>query len=187
MAQVWGYARVSTDDQNPASQVDALTAAGVPEERVVVETVSGAARARPLFASLVDRLGRNTLDALQAARRLDGAGVRVVVTTLGVDLKSPAGRLVFGVMAQIAEFERALTRERVNAGLRAARARGKALGRPHSLTPHQAREAARMVAGGKSLGEAAATLGVGKSVVFRAVREASARARPAQHLNGRAA
>jgi len=135
----------------------------------------------------VDRLGRNTLDALQAAKRLDEAGVRVVVTTLGVDLKTPAGRLVFGVMAQIAEFERALIRERVHAGLRAARARGRALGRPRSLTPHQAREAARMVAEGKSLGEAAATLGVGKSVVFRAVREAGARAQAAQHLNGRAA
>ena len=192
MAEVWGYARISTDDQNPASQVDALLAAGVPAGRVVVETVSGAAKVRPLFAELagrlgagdtlmvwkVDRLGRNTLDALQTAKRLDEAGVRVVITTLGVDLKSPAGRLVFGVMAQIAEFERELIRERVNAGLRAARARGKALGRPHSLTPHQAREAARMVAEGKSLGEAAATLGVGKSIVFRAVRAASARARP---------
>ncbi|MBV8093163.1 MAG: recombinase family protein [Acetobacteraceae bacterium] len=190
MGQIWGYVRVSTEDQNPALQEDALAAAGVPAEHIVVERVSGAAKVRPLFAKLVerlgdgdtlmvwkvDRLGRNTLDALQTAKKLDEAGVRIVITTLGADLKTAAGRLVFGVMAQIAEFERELIRERVNAGLRAARARGKVVGRPNRLTAHQVREAVRMIEEGKSYAEAAATLGVHRSIVFRAVKEASAAA-----------
>jgi len=67
----------------------------------------------------VDRLGRSTLDALNIARDLDARGVHIVITTLGVDLKTPSGRLVFGLMAQIAEFERELIRERVTAGIAA--------------------------------------------------------------------
>jgi DNA invertase Pin-like site-specific DNA recombinase len=188
MAQVWGYARVSTEDQNPTLQIDALVGAGVPRGQVVVEKASGAAKVRPLFAKLierlgagdtlvvwkVDRLGRSTLDALQTAKRLDEAGVRVVITTLGADLKTPAGRLVFGVLAQIAEFERELIRERIHAGLRAAQARGARLGRRHRLNEHQRREAARMIAEGKTYAEAAAMFGVGRSVIFRAAREISA-------------
>jgi len=185
MPEVWGYARVSTEDQNPALQVDALVAAGVPAGQVVVEKVSGAAKVRPRFAELldrlgegdtlmvwkVDRLGRSTLDALATAKRLDEAGVRIVITTLGVDLRTPAGKLVFGVLAQIAEFERELTVERVKAGLTAAKARGEALGRRRRLTSHQRREAARLVDEGRSYGEIAELLGVGRTVVWRAVRE----------------
>ena len=69
----------------------------------------------------VDRLGRSTLDALQTAKDLDAGGVHIVITTLGIDLKTPVGRLVFGVMAQIAEFERELIRERVKAGMAEAK------------------------------------------------------------------
>lgn len=118
-------------DQNPALQVDALKATGVPEANIVIEYVSGAAKDRPDFAKLlgklkdgdtltvrkVDRLGRNTVAALDTAEDLDKRGVRIVITTLGVDLKTPAGKLVFGILTQIAESERELTKERVNAGL----------------------------------------------------------------------
>ncbi len=189
MGRRWGYARVSTDDQTTALQVDALKAAGVPAGNIIEEKVSGAAKARPAFQALlsrlepgdelvvwkVDRLGRNTLDALQTAERLRGAGIHLFVTTLGADLTGSAGRLVFGLMAQIAEFERELIRERVHAGLRAAQARGATLGRRHRLTEHQRREAARVIAEGKTYAEAAALFGVGRSVVFRAVREISAK------------
>jgi len=181
---VYGYARVSTQDQNPALQVDALQVAGVPPGNIVVEHVSGAAKCRPAFARLldrlqagdtltvwkVDRLGRSTVTALETAQQLDERDVRIVITTLGVDLKTPAGRLVFGVLCQIAEFERELTRERVVAGLQAAKARGVALGRRHSLKPAQRREAARMAAEGRSYGDIAAALGVARSIAFRAVQ-----------------
>jgi DNA invertase Pin-like site-specific DNA recombinase len=188
MRQVWGYARVSTSEQNPALQIDALTAAGVPEDRIVVEKISGAAKVRPLFAELierlrkgdtlmvwkVDRLGRRTIDALQTAERLTKAGVRIVVTTLGVDLHTPAGRLVFGVLSQIAEFEREQILERINEGIAAARARKKAIGRPHSLNAHQRREAARLIDEGKSYGEVAALFGTGRSVIWDTVQKVRA-------------
>lgn len=189
MAQMFGYGRVSTSDQDTGLQVDALTAAGVPAGNIVCETVSGAAAHKPKLAALldrlqagdtlvvwkVDRLGRSTVDALQTAERLNKAGVRVVITTLGVDMSTPAGRLVFGVLAQIAEFERELICERTSAGLAAAKARGATLGRRHSLTAHQRKEAARMVlAEGKSLGEVAAVLGCGRTIIHRAVNEAKA-------------
>jgi DNA invertase Pin-like site-specific DNA recombinase len=121
----------------------------------------------------VDRLGRSTLDALNTAKDLDARGVRIVITTLGVDLKTPAGRLVYGVLAQIAEFERELIRERVTAGIAAARKRGVAFGRRHTLRPNQRAEAVRMhFEEGKSIGAIAALFGCGRTVVHRAIHGA---------------
>lgn len=187
MDQIWGYARVSTGGQDVALQVDALREAGVPAGNIVSETIGGAKAKKPKLDELVgkltagdtlavwkvDRLGRSTIDALNVVKRLDDAGVAVKITTLGVDLKTPAGRLVFGVLCQIAEFERALIIERTNAGLASTKARGTVLGRRHTLTAHQRAEAARMhLDDGKSLGEVAALLRCGRTIVHRAVTEA---------------
>ena len=119
----------------------------------------------------VDRLGRSTLDALNTAKDLDVRGVHIVITTLGIDLKTPAGRLVFGMMARVAEFERELIRDRVVAGMAEARARGQHLGRRHTLRPNQRAEAARLHKEGQSNGSIAALFGCGRTVVFRAVQE----------------
>lgn len=184
----WGYARVSTDDQTTALQVDALIAAGVPKANLAEEYISGSAKDRPKFAALlarlqpgdtlmvwkICRLGRNTLAALQTAEELHARGVRIVITTLGIDLTTPAGKLVFGILAQLAEFEREQIRERINAGMAAAKARGKHLGRRYALTPHQRREAVKLVESGKSLAEVGAILGVHRSIVHRAVQAAKA-------------
>jgi DNA invertase Pin-like site-specific DNA recombinase len=187
MAQTYGYARVSSEDQELGLQVSALREAGVPEANIVQEKASGKAGSdRPLYEALldrlrdgdklvvwkVDRLGRSTLDALRTAQDLDARGVHIVITTLGIDLKTNGGRLVFGMMAQIAEFERELIRERVKAGMIEAKKRGQHMGRRHTLTPHQRAEAARMHAQGKSLGEIAALFGVGRTVIHRAVHQA---------------
>ena len=94
-------------------------------------------------------------------------------STLGVDLKPPTGRLVFGLMAQIAEFERELIRERVTAGIAAAESRGMAFGRRHTLRPNQRAKAVRMhVEEGKSIGQIAALFGSGRTVVHRAIHGA---------------
>lgn len=185
MGDVYGYARVSTADQDLGLQISALRAAGVPEDNIVQETASGRAGSdRPLYAALlarlqngdtlvvwkVDRLGRSTLDALNAARDLDARGVHIVITTLGIDLKKPAGRTVFGMMSQIAEFERELIRERVTAGMAEAKKRGTHIGRKHTLRPVQRIEAARLHAEGKSLATIAALFNCGRSVVHRAVQ-----------------
>jgi DNA invertase Pin-like site-specific DNA recombinase len=99
--------------------------------------------------------------------------VRIIITTLGIDMKTPSGKLVFGILAQIAEFEREQIVERVTAGLAATKARGTVLGRKHTLTTHQRNEAARMVnEEGKSLAQVAALFGCGRSLVHRAALEA---------------
>ena len=188
MGTTWGYARVSTEDQELGLQVTALREAGVPEANIVQEKASGKAGSdRPLYAALlvrlgegdrlvvwkVDRLGRSTRDALQTAKDLDARGVHSGITTLGVDLKTAGGRLVFGMMAQMAEFERELIRERVKAGMADAKRRKVHVGRKNRLRPHQRAEAARLhLVEGKSLGEVAALFGCGRTVVFRAVQAA---------------
>jgi DNA invertase Pin-like site-specific DNA recombinase len=188
MGKTYGYARVSTEDQELGLQITALRDAGVPEANIVQEKASGKAGTdRPLYDALlrrlddgdrlvvwkVDRLGRSTLDALTTAKNLDDRGVHIVITTLGIDLKTPAGRLVFGMMSQIAEFERELIRERVKAGMAEARKRGVHTGRKHTLKPTQRAEAARLyLREGKSLSQIAALFGCGRSVVHRAVQEA---------------
>lgn len=183
---VYGYARVSTEDQHFDLQITALRAAGVPDANIVHEKAGGKAGSdRPAYAKLlarlgdgdrlvvwkVDRLGRSTLDALNTAKDLDARGVAIVITTLGIDLKTAGGRLVFGLMAQIAEFERDLIRDRILAGIAAAKDRGVHLGRRHTLKPNQRAEAARLhLQEGKSIGSIAALFGCGRTVVFRAIQ-----------------
>ena len=191
MGATWGYARVSTEDQELGLQITALRAAGVPDANIVQEKASGKVGSdRPLYAALlarlrdgdrlvvwkVDRLGRSTLDALQTAKDLDARGVHIVITTLGIDLKTAGGRLVFGMMAQIAEFERELIRDRVKAGMADAKKRGVHTGRKHTLRPHQRAEAARLHhEEGKSLGDSAALFACGRTVVHRAIQNATQR------------
>jgi DNA invertase Pin-like site-specific DNA recombinase len=155
MGTTWGDARVSTEDQELGLQITALRAAGVPEGNIVQEKASGKAGTdRPLYAALLERLkdgdrlvvwkvdllGRSTLESFNTAKDLDERGVHIVITTLGVDLETPGGRLVFGMMVQIAEFERELIRERVRAGMADAKKRGVHTGRKHTLHPHQRTE-----------------------------------------------
>jgi DNA invertase Pin-like site-specific DNA recombinase len=188
----YGYARVSREDQELALQVDALVAAGVPPGNIVRDKMSGVAD-RPRFAKLldklqagdtlvtwkVDRLGRSALATLRTFKELDEKGVRLIVTTLGIDTKTTAGRLVLGIMTQLAEFEREQIVERTVAGLEAAKRRGKKLGRKPLLTCTQARQAAEMVKEGKSYGEIADTMAVSRSVVFKTVRMVNAKAEAA--------
>lgn len=137
-----GYARVSTGGQDLAAQREALRAAGCAE--VVEETASGGDRARPALAALlgrlgpgdtlvvarIDRLARSLAHLLEVIGRLDarGAGFR----SLGdpIDTSGPSGTLVLQILGAVAEFERALIRERTLAGLAAARARGRVGGNP---------------------------------------------------------
>ncbi len=127
---------------------------------------------RNLVAWKLDRLGRDALAALTVARDLDACSVRIVITTLGVDSSTPAGHMGFGVLAQLAEFERATFIERTNVGPAAARKRGKRIGRRHSLTPHQQHEAKRMREEDQTYAQIAALFGVSRSVVWRSVNTA---------------
>jgi DNA invertase Pin-like site-specific DNA recombinase len=141
--------RVSTTDQQPHLQVDALERAGC--YRVFTETASGAAADRPVLAQVLDQLRPGDTLVVWKLDRLDRSVRHLVDTVTGlaecgigfrslqeqVDTTTPGGKLVFHVFAALAEFERDLIRERTSAGLAAARARGRHGGRPSVMTPHK--------------------------------------------------
>jgi DNA invertase Pin-like site-specific DNA recombinase len=176
-----GYARVSTEDQNLAIQLQALEQAGC--RRMFREKVSGARRQRPELAKMLeqlregdtvivwklDRLARSTRDLLEIADAIGkaGAGLRSL-SEPWADTTSPAGRMVLTVFAGIAEFERELIRERTGAGRIAAKTRGVRFGRPASLNMDQTALARRLLAEGKSAREVAKTFGVHKATIYRA-------------------
>jgi len=140
-----GYARVSTTDQDTALQTDALHAAGC--AKFFTEKASGAQRDRPaLQATLayvrpgdtlvvwkLDRLARSMRQLIETVEDLQKRGIELRSLTENVDTATPGGRLVFHLFGALAEFERAVIRERTMAGLVAARARGRIGGRPRSF------------------------------------------------------
>ena len=141
-----GYARVSTQDQNPALQLDALKAAGC--EKVFTEKASGAQRDRPELAaalsymrsgdSLVvwklDRLARSLPQLIETVATLEDQGIGFRSLTEAIDTMTAGGKLVFHIFGALAEFERSVIRERTRAGLKAARDRGRKGGRPPALS-----------------------------------------------------
>ena len=151
-----GYARVSTQDQNPALQLDALGAAC---EQVFQETATGALRERPeLTACLrtlrqgdtlvvwkLDRLARSLKDLVEIVHDLHQRGVGFRSLTESIDTTSTGGRLVFHLFGALAEFEHSLIRERTIAGLAAARARGRKGGRKPVMSKADTRKAAAML------------------------------------------
>ena len=140
-----GYARVSTDDQNLDLQKDALTRAGC--ERILEDHQSGAKAERPgLRAALdyaregdtlvvwrLDRLSRSLKDLIEMVTQLESRGISLKSLHESLDTSSSSGKLIFHIFGALAEFERNLIRERTQAGLQAARARGRKGGRPKSL------------------------------------------------------
>jgi DNA invertase Pin-like site-specific DNA recombinase len=181
MGHLLGYARVSTTDQHPQLQVDALTAAGC--SRVFTETASGARADRPTLAQVLDQLRPGDTLVVWKLDRL-GRSLRHLVDTItsladrGVGFRSlqeaidttttPGGKLVFHVFAVLAEFERDLIRERTATGLAAARSRGRHGGRPSVLTAQKLRVAKEMYASGQyTVAAIATTLGVSRASIYR--------------------
>ena len=174
-----GYARCSTIDQDPALQLDALTAAGC--ERIWTETASGAAAKRPQLADLLsharggdtlvvwrlDRLGRSLPHLIGLLADLEQRQVQFRSLTEALDTSTAGGRLVFNIFASIAAFERQLVQERTQAGLAAARARGRVGGRPTVMTPAKIRTARRMIDDGETLTAVAAALSVSRTTLYR--------------------
>lgn len=149
-----GYARVSTDEQNLDLQIQALKCAGC--ELIYTDSgISGSVRARPgldkalrrlsagdmLIVWRLDRLGRSLVHLVHLLENLGNRHIRFKSICEYIDTSSSGGRLVFHMMAALAEFERSLISERTRAGMAAARARGKHLGRQPSLNVDQCREA----------------------------------------------
>jgi len=176
-----GYARVSTAEQDPALQLDALTSAGC--WRVFTDHASGSREDRPeLVAALdslrsgdtlvvwrLDRLGRSLPHLIDTVTGLRERGVGFRSVTEAIDTTTAGGRLVFHLFGALAEFERQLIRDRTLAGLAAARARGRVGGRPRTMTPATLRlaRALRAQTPPVSLGQIAVELGLPKSTVAR--------------------
>jgi len=163
-----GYIRVSTADQNIDLQRRALEQAGV-DVIYTDEGISGAVTSRPQLNRLLedlepgdqlvvwrlDRLGRSSAHLAELLVQLQERGVEFCSCTEGIDTTTPGGRLVYHVFAAVAQFEREIIRERVNAGIAAAKARGQHCGRPWSLSIEQTRLAARMIEEGESMNRTA--------------------------------
>lgn len=117
----------------------------------------------------LDRLARSVRQLVETVEDLSARDIGFVSLTEAIDTTSPGGRLVFHLFGALAEFERELIRERTNAGLKSAKARGVQLGRPKSLTDAQVKVAATLRAGGtQSAAEIAKHLGVSRATLYRA-------------------
>ena len=191
MSRVFAYVRVSTGQQTSDNQVLEIEAAGfrIEPRRVIAETVSGSTAAMEregfrrlmdrlegddvLVVTKLDRLGRNATDVRATVERLAEMQVRVHCLALGgVDLTSPAGKMTMAVITAVAEFERDLLVERTQAGLSRAKAQGKKLGRPQTLTTEQRDIIRQRRQEGASLGLLANEFGVSRSLIQRASQNA---------------
>ena len=181
MPELVGYARVSTADQDPRLQVQALERAGC--ARVLVDQASGATTSRPqldealrylrpgdtLVVWKLDRLGRSLRHLLEVVADLGARDVGFRSLTEQLDTTTPAGRMLFAVVGALAEFERDLIRERTLAGLAAARANGRRGGRTSTVSASQLRTARRLLEEGSTQVEAAGAVGVSRTALYRAL------------------
>src|SRR6266516_3268266 len=181
-----GYARVSTHDQTLALQQDALKQAGC--ERLFTDTASGAKADRPgleealshirsgdtLVVWKLDRLGRSLPHLIEAITRLQERGIGFKSLTEQIDTTTSGGKLIFHVFGALAEFEREVIRERTQAGLIAARARGRHGGHPRAAALNDAKKVAMAQAlyndKRNSIADICKTLRVSRSTLYRYVQ-----------------
>src|SRR5579859_6718075 len=187
-----GYLRVSKHEQNEALQRDALKEAGCEKcfndvmtgsnfERKGLEQLLAFARSGDtVVVWKLDRLGRSLKDLIETLNLLKDRGVDFISLTEKIDTTTPGGKLIFHLMGALAEFERDLIRERTNAGLAAARARGRVRGRPKKLTTNGKVALARQLFAdpNQSIPEICSTLEISRSTLYRYVREMKRASRP---------
>ena len=176
---IFGYARVSTEQQNLDRQLDALKKYGV--DIIYNEKMTGTKRDRPELTKLLDRmtegdtvvieslsrLGRSTKDLIELTELFEQKGVHLVSLKESIDTSTSTGKLLFTLMSAIAQFERDVIADRTREGLRAARARGKAGGRPKT-DPDAVRKAVKLYHTQQySIGEIEELTGVKKSTLYR--------------------
>lgn len=186
LAHLYGYARVSTTLQDPALQIDALKAAGC--ARIFTDKASGKSDRRPQLDKLLeavlpgdvivvwrlDRLGRSLRHLITALNDLADREVGFRSLTEGFDTTTAGGRLLFNITGSLAEFERDLIVERTQAGLAAARARGRHGGRRTVMTPEKMKLAREMYDTHEySVETIAQTIGVSRMTVYRHLDQSS--------------
>jgi DNA invertase Pin-like site-specific DNA recombinase len=180
---IFGYIRVSKEEQNYDLQLDALTKAGC--QQIFKEKISGASKNRPEYEKLlshlregdvvviwrIDRLGRTTLELIKLMVEFREKGIEFKSLTEGIDTTTPMGRIWFMLNAVFAENEREITRERSRAGLAAAKARGRVGGRPKGISKEAAGKAsfaALLYKEGKSIKDIREKVGIASNAtVYR--------------------
>ncbi len=188
MTRVALYARVSTNEQTVAPQLDALRGYGSGRGLEVVhefvdQGISGSADRRPALNEMIaaahrrefdavacvklDRLARSVRHLTTLAAEFEALGIDLVVLDQQIDTSTPSGRFLFNTLGAVAELERDLIRERVAAGVKSAKKRGIRFGRPRALNDQQRARVRRLRAAGHSIRTIAKTLGVSKSAVSR--------------------
>lgn len=186
MSRTFAYARVSTIEQEPENQIREIEAAGFSIEpyRIITETVSGSVaiakrrgfnrlldkmeRGDVLIVTKLDRLGRDAMDVSQTVAKLEKSGIKVHCLALGgVDLTSSAGKMTMGVINAVAQFERDLLIERTQAGLSRAKAQGKTLGRPPSLSSEQQKLVHQKINKGESISAIAREFNTSRQTIMR--------------------
>ena len=175
-----GYSRVSTTDQNPDSQKDALNRAGV--DQLFIEKFTGTKSSRPewdqvkkilrkgdtLVITRLDRLGRSSKDLLEIGEWLQTKGVELEAVEQPINTSTPEGRMFFTILAAFAQFERDLIVARTRDGLAAARARGRKGGRKHALSPMQIDAIRSLYEGGETtVAEIAKSFKVSRPTIYR--------------------
>jgi DNA invertase Pin-like site-specific DNA recombinase len=178
-----GYARVSTHDQTLVLQQDALEKAGC--SKIFTDTASGVKTERKgldealnyvrkgdtLVVWRLDRLGRSLPHLISTMTSLEERGIGFKSLTENIDTTTSGGKLIFHIFGALAEFERDIIRERTQAGLSAARARGRKGGRPHALTPKQLAIAKQLYQDKQhSIAEICNTLKVSKATLYRSLK-----------------
>jgi DNA invertase Pin-like site-specific DNA recombinase len=191
----YGYARVSTDDQETNLQTDALRKANC--DVILEEKASGGSMSRPILLKLlkqikagdvvviykIDRITRNIRDLLTIAARLEEVGAQIKSLTEPIDTTTPIGRMMFQMIGVLAEFERAVIGERTRAGLAAARERGRIGGRPSPIEPHKDEILAIWMTGKVSKSDLAIQWKTDISSIKRLIkRHGVAQTRPMQQL-----
>lgn len=180
-----GYARVSTDDQNLDLQIDALKAAGC--ERIYSDTMSGGTTTRPEFDKMMDalrpgdvlavwkldRIGRSLKHLLEVVEGLHEQSIDLHLITEGIDTSTSAGKLMFSLMGSFAEYERNIIKERVNAGLKAAKARGRVGGRKPALSAEKRKQAVDLFnSKAMSVSAIAKMFGITRPTLYKYVEQA---------------
>ncbi|GFE64930.1 recombinase family protein [Litoreibacter roseus] len=176
-----GYARISTDNQVMDAQIAALKDAGC--EKIFTETASGAKKDRPVLAEVLDylrphaedklvvfkldRVARSLPHLIEIMDRLNQNGIEFQSLSEAIDTKTPGGRLLFHVMGAISAFERDLIIERTQAGLKAAREKGRVGGRPKKMTADKVNAVRELLANGIPVKDAAAAVGVSVPTLYR--------------------
>jgi len=185
-AMKYGYARVSTEDQNPALQLAALKKAGC--KTVFKDELSGATTKRPallrclkalqpgdtLTVWKLDRLGRSLRDLIAMLDDLKQRRVKFRSLTEAIDTETPTGRAMWQMIGVLAELERSLITERTRAGVKAAQRRGVKFGRKPKLTAPQIAHARKLIDEGEPVPDVARLLSVDRATIYRALQSAVA-------------